>query len=208
MIGAASAVYDSCTASIVSPRGVPRPDAPPCYTDPKVVSAFAFPFSPEHNTCPHPCTHSAPLYTLIMNRPFFSNPALWGSLLLTVATLLVSNNATSPHWLRILLWIGLTLYNGVWWLLQVPDYPAVQKDAPSPEVHREHVRLKRSIFTSRLISAFMLAFMSGALLLIFNADPDGAGARSLGIYGGILFIALVLGVFAEWRRYQASRPEP
>jgi hypothetical protein len=143
-----------------------------------------------------------------MNRPFFLNPALWGSLLLTVAALLVSNNAGSPHWLRTLLWIGLTLYNGLWWLLQVPDYPAVQKDAAPPEVQQELARLKRSIFTSRLISAFMLAFMSGVLLLVFYIDPDGTSARSLGIYGSILLIALLLGVFAEWRRYHASRPEP
>lgn len=193
---------------MVSPRGVPRPDDPPCYTDPKVVAAFAFPVHPGRNTHFNICTRAAPRYTLIMNRPLFSNPALWGSLLLTVATLLISNNSTSPHWLRTLLWIGLTLYNGLWWLLQVPDYPAVQKDAADPEVHRELVRLKRSIFTSRLISACMLALMSGVLLLIFDAEPDGAGARSLGIYGGILLLALVLGVFAEWRRYQASRPEP
>jgi hypothetical protein len=139
-----------------------------------------------------------------MNRPLLWNPPLWGSLILTAIALLVSSNAASPLWLRTLLWIGLSLYNALWWLLQVPDYPTFQNLAAPPEEQQELARLKHSIFMGRLSSAIILATLSGIMLLVFWASPAGVGPSSLAIYAGVLLIALVLGVLSEWRRYHAS----
>lgn len=139
-----------------------------------------------------------------MRLPFRWLP-LWGALLLTAIALLASSNAESPHWLRLLLWIGLSLYNALWWFLQVPTYPTLPKEGVPPAEQRELARLRRSLFTSRIFNALLLAGMSGIMLLVVSAGPAGAGAQSLGVYAGILLIALVLGVFSEWRRYRASQ---
>lgn len=139
-----------------------------------------------------------------MNRPFSFNPLL-GSLLLTFVALLVGGNIATPFWLRVLLFIGLTLYNTLWWLLQAPDYSTFHSPTMSPAEQREMARLKRSTFTSRLFSACLLTFISIVLLFVFLAEPRGAGAQSWEIYGGALLVALLLGVVSEGRRYYESR---
>lgn len=87
----------------------------------------------------------------------------------------------------------------------MPDYPTFQKLTAPPEEQQELARLKRSIFVGRLFNALILATLSGIMLLVFWVSPAGVGPWSLGIYAGVLLIALLLGVLSEWRRYQASQ---
>lgn len=141
--------------------------------------------------------------TITMPQRFPFNP-LWGSLLLTFVALLIGGNAASPFWLRILLFIGLSLYNTLWWLVQAPDYSVFHKPTMTPDEQREMARLKRSTFRSRLFSACLLTVMSIVLLFVFLAEPSDAGAQSWGVYGGALLVTLLLGVLLEGRRYSAS----
>jgi hypothetical protein len=139
-----------------------------------------------------------------MPQRFPFNP-LWGSLLLTFVALLVGGNIATPFWLRVFLFIGLSLYNTLWWLLRAPDYSIFHRPTMLPDEQREMARLKRSTFISRLFSACLLTFMSIVLLFVFLAEPSGAGAQSWGVYGGALLLALLLGILLEGRRYYESR---
>lgn len=145
-----------------------------------------------------------------MYRPFgpIRPHPLAGTLLLTVAALLISGNTASPLWLRALIWIGLTLYNALWWLLKVPTYQTFQKYALPPEKQRELAHLRLVTFATRLFGAFLLALISGIMLLVVRASPGGAASQSLVLYGLILLIALSLGVLAEWQRYFGNQPKP
>lgn len=150
-----------------------------------------------------------PFSRLTMYRPLRPLPStpLVGALLLTVAAFLINGNATSPLWLRILIWLGLTLYNALWWLLQVPNYQTFRKYTLPPEKQREMAHWRRSTFVIRLFSAFLLAIVSGIMLFGILASPSGISSRSLGLYELILLIALVLGVLAEWQLYYNNQPK-